>query len=80
MDERLQKTIEYAEEELNDIKKLFSEGKLTDKGVFVRLFQLGKVMTGWDDDLPPHEAMEAFLQANNSVMELLNRARQVTAS
>ena len=80
MDERLQKTIEYAEEELNDIKKLFSEGKLTDKGVFVRLFQLGKVMTGWDDEVPLNEAMEAFLQANSTVMELLKKARRVTAS
>lgn len=80
MDERLQKTIKYAEEELSDIKKLYTEGKLTDKGVFIRLFQLGKVMTGWDDEVPLNEAMEAFLQANNSVMELLNRARQVTAS
>ena len=80
MDERLQKTIEYAEEELSDIKKLYTEGKLTDKGVFIRLFQLGKVMTGWDDEVPLNEAMEAFLQANNSVMELLNRARKVTAA
>ena len=80
MDERLQKTIEYAEEELNDIKKLFSEGKLTDKGVFVRLFQLGKVMTGWDDEVPLNEAMEAFLQANSTVMELLKKARKATAA
>ena len=80
MDERLQKTIAYAEEELDDIKKLFSEGKLTDKGVFVRLFQLGKVMTGWDDEVPLNEAMEAFLQANNSVMELLKKARKATAA
>ncbi len=80
MDERLQKTIKYAEEELSDIKKLYTEGKLTDKGVFVRLFQLGKVMTGWDDEVPLNEAMEAFLQANNSVMELLKKARRVTAS
>ena len=80
MDERLQKTIEYAEEELSDIKKLFAEGKLTDKGVFIRLFQLGKVMTGWDDEVPLNEAMEAFLQANNSVMELVKKARQATVS
>ena len=80
MDERLQKTIEYAEEELNEIKQFYKEGKLTDKGVFVRLFQLGKVMTGWDDEVPLNEAMEAFLQANNSVMELLKKARKATAA
>ena len=80
MDERLGKTLQYAKEEIEDIERLSAEGKLTDKGVFVRLFQLGKVMTGWDDEVPLNEAMEAFLQANNSVMELLNRARKVTAA
>ena len=80
MDERLQKTIEYAEEELSEIKKLYAEGKLTDKGVFIRLFQLGKVMTGWDDEVPLNEAMEAFLQANSTVMELLKKARKATAA
>ena len=80
MDERLHKTIEYAEEELSDIKKLYAEGKLTDKGVFIRLFQIGKVMTGWEDEVPLNEAMEAFLQANNSVMEMLKKARKATVS
>ena len=80
MDERLGKTLQYAKDEIDEIERLRAEGKLTDKGVFVRIFQLGKVMTGWDDEVPPHEAMEAFLQANNSVMELLSRARKVTAS
>ena len=80
MDRRLQKTIEYSEEELVDIKNLRNEGKLTDKGVFIRLFQLGKTLIGWDDDVPINEAMEKFLQANNSVTELLNAARKAKAS
>lgn len=80
MDMRLRKTIEYSEEELVDIKNLRDEGKLTDKGVFIRLFQLGKTLIGWDDDAPINEAMEKFLQANNSVTELLNAARKANAS
>lgn len=80
MDMRLRKTIEYAEEELVDIKELRSTGKLTDKGVFIRLFQLGKTLIGWDDDVPINEAMEKFLQANTSVTELLTAARKAKAS
>lgn len=34
--------VEYAEEEPNDIKKLFAEGKLTNEGVFIRFFSSAK--------------------------------------
>lgn len=80
MDKKLKYTIDYAREELDEIEKYHTEGKLTDKGVFIRLFQLGKTMVGWDDDVPLNEAMEKFLQANNTVMELLSAARKASAS
>lgn len=80
MDERLRFTINHAKEELAEIEKYYDEGKLTDKGVFVRLFVLGKVLIGWDDDEPKNVAMEDFLQANNTVEALLDAAREARAS
>ena len=80
MDERLRLTIQHAREEFDEIEKYSREGKLTDKGVFIRIFQLGKTMIGWDDDVPVSEAMEKFLQANNTVTELLIAARKANAS
>ncbi len=80
MDKKLKYTIDFARDELDEIEQYHAEGKLTDKGVFIRLFQLGKTMIGWDDDVPVSEAMEKFLQANNTVTELLNAARKAKAS
>ena len=80
MDKRLQKTLDYAKEEIQDIEKLDAEGKLNDKGVFIRIFSLGKVMLGWDDDIPVADAIERFMRANNTVNEVLNSARRSQAS
>ena len=80
MDKRLQKTLDYAKEERQEIEKLDAEGKLNDKGVFIRIFSLGKVMLGWDDDIPVADAIERFMRANNTVNEVLNSARRSQAS
>ena len=80
MDERLRFTINHAKEELDEIERYYDEGKLTDKGVFVRLFLLGKVLVGWDDDEPKSVAMETFLHVNDTVEALLDAARDVRAS
>ena len=80
MDKRLQKTLDYAKEEIQDIETLSADGKLNDKGVFIRIFSLGKVMLGWDDDIPVADAIERFMRANNTVNETLNSARRAQAS
>lgn len=80
MDERLKYTIDFAKEELAEIEQHYNEGKLTDKGVFIRLFTLGKLMIGWDDDLPKSESMEYFLRANETVTAYLDAVSEVMAS
>ena len=80
MDSRLRNTLNYAKEEINEIESLSAEGKLTDKGVFIRMFCLGKVMLGWNDDAPVAEAIERFMRANNTVNEALDSARKANAS
>ena len=80
MDRRLQETIRYVNEEMEEIERYAEEGKLTDEGVFARLFQVGKVLVGWDEDMPQLEAIERMIRADNRVTELVNEARRASAS
>ena len=73
MDRNLRYTINYAQQELKEIVKLSNEGKLTDKGAFVRLFFLGKVLTGWDDEGTEFEQYGRLMTTNRRVMEILNQ-------
>lgn len=80
MESKLQSTLNYALEELEEINKLSEKGKLTDKGVFVRMFCLGKVLTGWTDEGTELEQINRLVEANRVVMEILNKVSQVRAS
>ena len=80
MDYRLKYTIDYAQQELAEIKELSSKGELTDKGVFVRLFVLGKLLTGWDDEGTEQEQINKLIEANRNVMELLDGVSRINAS
>lgn len=80
MDTKLQSTLNYARSELEEISKLSEEGKLTDKGAFVRMFCLGKVLTGWTDEGTELEQINRLMEANKVVMGILDKVSQVRAS
>lgn len=80
MDYRLTYTIDYALQELNEIKELSAKGELTEKGVFVRMFQLGKLLTGWDDEGTEQQQANKLIEANRNVMELVDGVSKVNAS
>ena len=80
MDYKLKYTLEYAQQELKEIQELSDTGKLTDKGAFVRMFQLGKVLTGWDDEVSEAEQVNNLIEANRMVMELVDNVSKVNAS
>ena len=80
MDKRVLNTIQYAKEELDEISQLVEEGKLTEKGVFVRMFSLGKVLLGWDDEGPLSEQIAYLTKTNEWVQSLLDEASRYTSS
>ena len=80
MDFRLRRTLNYAMEELQEIQQLNEEGKLEDKACFVRMFCLGKVLTGWSDEGSELEQFGRLMQANRKVMELRGRVEKMRAS
>lgn len=80
MDKRVLSTIQYAKEELDEVSQLIDEGKLTEKGAFVRIFCLGKVLVGWDDETPLPEQISYLTKTNEWVNSLLDEASRYTAS
>ena len=80
MDERLTATIRYAKEELAEIEDLIDRGKLTEKGAFVRMFCLGKVLVGWEDEGTEMEQFQYLTRANQTVQEVLDNVARARAS
>ena len=80
MDRRLKHTLDYAREEIEEIAKLCDEGKLTEKGAFIRMFCLGKVLVGWDDEGTELQQMNFLIEADRMVTRLLDEAARARAS
>ena len=80
MDKRVLSTIQYAKEELDEISQYIEEGKLFEKGAFVRIFSLGKVLVGWDDELPVPEQIQYLLKTNEYVERLIEETEKKRAS
>ena len=80
MDKRVINTIQYAKEELDEISQYIEEGKLFEKGAFVRIFSLGKVLVGWDDELPVPEQIQYLLKTNEYVERLIEESEKKRAS
>lgn len=72
MDENLKALIDYAREELDEAERLRAEDVISDDGVFVRLFLVGKSLVGWDSDLPVDVAIEFCKRINKDVMEMVD--------
>ncbi len=80
MDYRLLNTLNYAQEELEEILEQIDEGKLTEKGAFVRMFCLGKVLVGWDDEGNELQQMNYLIEADRIVTRLQDEAARLRAS
>lgn len=74
MDDRLEKTLQYAEAELKEIRVLIDQGKLNDKTAMIRMFLLGKVLIGWEDEQSEAEQVQYLLRTNHYVQETLEQA------
>lgn len=64
MDRRVTSTLDYAKEEIEEISRLCDEGKLSEKGAFVRMFCLGKVLVGWDDEETELQQIHYLIEAD----------------
>ena len=80
MDRRVIHTLNYAKDEIEEIEKLCEEGKLSEKGAFVRMFCLGKVLVGWDDEGTELQQMSFLIEADRMVTRLLDEAARARAS
>ena len=81
MDYRLKYTIDYAQQELSEIKEEVNKGNLDDKGVFIRLFVLGKLLSGWDDNEgTEQEQINKLIETNKMVMDFIDGIPQQNAS
>ena len=80
MDRRVTSTLDYAKEEIEEITKLCDEGKLSEKVAFVRLFCLGKVLVGWDDEESELQQINYLIEADRMVTRLLDEAARIRAS
>ena len=81
MDSRLMHTLKYAEQELHEIRELIDQGKLTEKGAFVRMFCLGKVLVGWDnEDKTRDEQVQYLLETDEIVQGILDQVSKIRAS
>ena len=80
MDERVVSTLRYAKQELAEIDDLIQRGLLNEQGAYVRLFMLGKVLVGWDDEESELEQFEYLRRANQSVKATLNEMIRRRAS
>ena len=80
MDYRLTNTLKYAQEELEEIRQLIDEGKISEKGAFIRMFSLGKVLVGWDDEGTELQQMNYLIETDRMVTRLLDEATRFRAS
>ena len=74
MDRRVVFTLNYAKEEIEEIAELCDEGKLSEKDAFIRMFCLGKVLVGWDDEGTILQQMNYLIEADKLVNSLLDEA------
>ena len=77
---QIEQTIDYAINELNTIKKLIDDGKLTENGALIRVFFLGKSLIGWqnDSEKSDEEQVQTLLKVNKqftSIMDEVSRKR-----
>ena len=80
MDSNLSNLITYAKQELNEAERLGKSGEISDDEVFVRLVLVGKSLIGWDDEVPVAEAMNQFLEINETVNGLISNTSGVMVS
>ena len=77
---KIEQTINYAINELNTLKTLLNEGKLTENGALIRVFFLGKSLIGWqnDSEKSDEEQVQMLLKVNKqftSIMDEVSRKR-----
>lgn len=79
---QIEKTIDYAINELNNIKKLVTDGKLTESGALIKVFFLGKSLIGWqnDSDKSDEEQVQILLEVNKRFMAVMDEVSRKRSS
>ena len=79
---QIEQTIDYAINELNTIKKLIDDGKLTENGALIRVFFLGKSLIGWqnDSEKSDEEQVQTLLKVNKQFMSIMDEVSRKRAS
>ena len=79
---RIEETINYALNELNTLKTLLNEGKLTENGALIRLFFLGKSLIGWrnDSEKSDEEQVQTLLKVNKQFTSIMDEVSKRRAS
>ena len=79
IDRNLSNLIAYARKELNEAERLGNSGEISDDEVFVRLVLIGKSLVGWDDEIPVSDAMNQFLEINETVNVLIRKPAELVS-
>ena len=68
MDHRIRYTLQYARQVVEELEEQAEKGELKDRECFVKMFCLGKVLVGWDDEKTKLEQIGFLMDMNEKVM------------
>ena len=74
MDKRILDTLAYAMQETEELAELTENDQISENELFIRLFSLGKVLVGWDDEKNKFEQI-GFLMGINEKVALMKKGQ-----
>ncbi len=74
MDKRVLDTLAYTMQETEELAELTENDQISENELFIRLFSLGKVLVGWDDEKNKFEQI-GFLMGINEKVALMKKGQ-----
>lgn len=74
MDKRVLDTLAYTMQETEELAELTENNQISENELFIRLFSLGKVLVGWDDEKNKFEQI-GFLMGINEKVALMKKGQ-----
>ena len=74
MDKRVLDTLAYTMQETEELAELTENDQISENELFIRLFSLGKVLVGWDDEKNKFEQI-GFLMGINEKVVLMKKGQ-----